>query len=193
MIKKLNIVVLLIIGLLFENLHAQSDKILLKGECNINNIAFLTSFLSDRSKIEISSQISLGNVDEFNNHAIIILCSDSYLKLSEIQIISLQQNILNGSLLIIDNFNSDYTFSIFLKKILPEYSPSQYSLSEIMKDNPYKINFQNIDLNTRQIFVGEKLRVVAIQNKSLLNEINIENIDYTKLLSAIVFNYLTGN
>jgi hypothetical protein len=193
MIKKLNIVVLLIIGLLFENLHAQSDKILLKGECNINNIAFLTSFLSDRSKIEISSQISLGNVDEFNNHAIIILCSDSYLKLSEIQIISLQQNILNGSLLIIDNFNSDYTFSIFLKKILPEYSPSQYSLSEIMKDNPYKINFQNIDLNTRQIFVGEKLRVLAIQNKSLLNEINIENIDYTKLLSAIVFNYLTGN
>jgi len=193
MIKKLNIVVLLIIGLLFENLHAQSDKILLKGECNINNIAFLTSFLSDRSKIEISSQISLGNVDEFNNHAIIILCSDSYLKLSEIQIISLQQNILNGSLLIIDNFNSDYTFSIFLKKILPEYSPSQYSLAEIMEDNPYKINFQNIDLNTRQIFVGEKLRVLAIQNKSLLDEINIENIDYTKLMSAIVFNYLTGN
>ena len=62
-----------------------------------------------------------------------------------------------------------------------------------MKDNPYKINFQNIDLNTRQIFVGEKLRVLAIQNKSLLNEINNENIDYTKLLSAIVFNYLTGN
>ncbi len=54
MIKKLNIVVLLIIGLLLENLHAQSDKILLKGECNINNITFLTSFLSDRSKIEIS-------------------------------------------------------------------------------------------------------------------------------------------
>jgi hypothetical protein len=62
-----------------------------------------------------------------------------------------------------------------------------------MKDNPYKINFQNIDLNTRQIFVGEKLRVLAIQNKSLLNEINIENIDYTKLMSAIIFNYLTGN
>ena len=95
--------------------------------------------------------------------------------------------------MIIDNFNSDYTFSIFLKKILPEYSSSQYSLSEIMKDNPYKINFQNIDLNTRQIFVGEKLRILAIQNKSLLNEINIENIDYTKLMSAIVFNYLTGN
>ena len=193
MIKKLNIVVLLIIGLLSENLHAQSDKILFKGECNINNITFLTSFLSDRSKIEISPQISLDNVDEFNNHAIIILCSDAYLKLSEIQIINLQKNILNGSLLIIDNFNSDYTFSIFLKKILPEYSPSQYSLSEIMKDNPYKINFQNIDLNTRQIFVREKLRILAIQNKSLLNEINIENIDYTKLMSAIVFNYLTGN
>ena len=115
MIKKLNIVVLLIIGLLSENLHAQSDKILFKGECNINNITFLTSFLSDRSKIEISPQISLDNVDEFNNHAIIILCSDAYLKLSEIQIINLQQNILNGSLLIIDNFTYDYTFSIFLK------------------------------------------------------------------------------
>jgi hypothetical protein len=130
---------------------------------------------------------------DFNNHAIIFLCSNEYLKLSELEIISLQKNILNGSLLIIDNFNSDYTFSIFLKKMLPEYSYSQYPLTVVAKDNPYKINFENIDLNTRQIFIGEKLRILAIQDKSLLGEMKNENLDYTKFLATVVFNYLVGH
>jgi len=182
MIKKLNIVVLLIAVFLVGNLYAKSDKILLKGECNSDNILLLTSFLNDRSNITVSIQNSMDGDYDFNNHAIIFLCSNEYLKLSELEIISLQKNILNGSLLIIDNFNSDYTFSIFLKKMLPEYSYSQYPV----------INFGNIDLNTRQIFIGEKLRILAIQDKSLLGEMNNENLDYTKFLATVVFNYLIG-
>ena len=193
MIKKLNIVVLLIAVFLIGNLYAKSDKILLKGECNSDNISLLTSFLNDRSNITVSIQNSTDDGNEFNNHAIIILCSKEYLKLSELEIISLQKNILNGSLIVIDNFNSDYTFSIFLKKILPEYSFSQYPLNVVAKNNPYKINFGNIDLNTRQIFIGEKLRILAIQDKSLLGELNNENLDYTKFLSTVVFNYLIGH
>ena len=104
-----------------------------------------------------------------------------------------KKNILNGSLLVIDNFNSDYTFSIFLKKILPEYSYSEYPLSVIAKNNPYKINFENMNLKTRQIFIREKLRILAIQDKSLLSELNNENLDYTKFLATVVFNYLIGN
>ena len=193
MIKKLNIVVLLITVFLIGNLYAKSDKILLKGECNSDNILLLTSFLNDRSNITLSIKNSIDGDYDFNNHAIIFLCSNEYLKLSELEIISLQKNILNGSLLIIDNFNSDYTFSIFLKKMLPEYSYSQYPLTVVAKDNPYKINFGNIDLNTRQIFIGEKLRILAIQDKSLLGEMNNENLDYTKFLATIVFNYLIGH
>jgi hypothetical protein len=149
--------------------------------------------LNDRSNITVSVQNSTDGDYDFNNHAIIFLCSNDYLKLSELEIISLQKNILNGSLLIIDNFNSDYTFSIFLKKMLPEYSYSQYPLIVVAKDNPYKINFGNIDLNTRQIFIGEKLRILAIQDKSLLGEMNNENLDYTKFLATVVFNYLIGH
>jgi hypothetical protein len=193
MIKKLNIVVLLIAVFLIGNLYAKSDKILLKGECNSDNILLLTSFLNDRSNITVSIQNSTDGDYDFNNHAIIFLCSNDYLKLSELEIINLQKNILNGSLLIIDNFNSDYTFSIFLKKILPEYSYSQYPLSVVAKNNPYRINFENMDLNTRQIFVREKLRILAIQDKSLLGEMNNENLDYTKFLATIVFNYLIGH
>ena len=192
MIKKLNIVVISIAAFLFGNLYAQSDKILLKGECNLDNVSLLTSFLNDRSNIEISIKSSEGGESEFNNHAIIILCSNEYLKLSELEIVNLQANILNGSLLVIDNFNSDYTFSIFLKKILPEYSYSQYPLNLVLKNNPFKINFGNINLNTRQIFIGEKLRILAIQDKSLLGEMKNENLDYTKFLATIVFNYLIG-
>ena len=193
MIKKLNIVVLLIAAFLVGNLYAKSDKILLKGECNSDNILLLTSFLNDRSNITLSIKNSMDGDYDFNNHAIIFLCSNEYLRLSELEIISLQKNILNGSLLIIDNFNSDYTFSIFLKKLLPEYSYNQYPLEVVIEDNPYKINFENLSLNTKQIFIGNKLKVLGIQNKSLLDEINNENLDYTKLLSTIIFNYLIGN
>ena len=193
MIKKLNIVVLLIAVFLIGNLYAKSDKILLKGECNSDNVLLLTSFLNDRSNIMLSIKNSMDGDYDFNNHAIIFLCSNEYLKLSELEINSLQKNILNGSLLIIDNFNSDYTFTIFLKKMLPEYSYIQYPLTVVAKDNPYKINFENMDLNTRQIFIREKLRILAIQDKSLLGEMNNENLDYTKFLATIVFNYLTGH
>ena len=193
MIKKLNIVVLLITVFLIGNLYAKSDKILLKGECNSDNILLLTSFLNDRSNITVSIQNSTDGDYDFNNHAIIFLCSNEYLKLSELEIISLQKNILNGSLLVIDNFNSDYTFSIFLKKMLPEHTYSQYPFAVVAKNNPYKINFGNIDLNTRQIFIGEKLRMLAIQDKSLLDEMNNGNLDYTMLLATVVFNYLTGH
>ena len=193
MIKKLNIVVLLIAVFLIGNLYAKSDKILLKGECNSDNMLFLASFLNDRSNITFSIQSSMDGDSKFNNHAIIILCSNEYLKLSELEIINLKKNILNGSLLVIDNFNSDYTFSIFLKKILPEYSYSEYPLSVIAKNNPYKINFENMNLKTRQIFIREKLRILAIQDKSLLSELNNENLDYTKFLATVVFNYLIGN
>ena len=193
MIKKLNIVVLLIAVFLIGNLYAKSDKILLKGECNSDNILLLTSFLNDRSNITLSIKNSMDGDYDFNNHAIIFLCSNEYLKLSELEIISLQKNILNGSLLVIDNFNSDYTFSIFLKKILPEYTYSQHPFAVVAKNNPYKINFGNIDLNTRQIFIGEKLRMLAIQDKSLLDEMNNGNLDYTMLLATVVFNYLTGH
>ena len=119
MIKKLNIVVLLIAVFLIGNLYAKSDKILLKGECNSDNILLLTSFLNDRSNITLSIKNSMDGDYDFNNHAIIFLCSNEYLKLSELEIVSLQKNILNGSLLIIDNFNSDYTFSIFFKEDAP--------------------------------------------------------------------------
>tara|TARA_A100000164_G_scaffold381383_1_gene432777 strand:+ start:1507 stop:2088 length:582 start_codon:yes stop_codon:yes gene_type:complete len=193
MIKKLNIVVLLIFFFLFGNLNAQTDKILLKGECNPDNVEFFSFFIEDRSNIEISFQISKNGDFKFTNHPIVILCSDSYLKLSELEIVKLRTSILNGSLLIIDNFNSDYTFSIFLKKLLPEYSYNQYPLEVVAEDNPYKINFENLNLNTKQIFIGNKLKVLGIQNKSLLDEINNENLDYTKLLSTIIFNYLIGN
>jgi len=192
MIKKLNIVDLFIFAVFCSLINAQSDKVLLKGECSTYDISYITSFLNERSNIDISVKVSKDEIDEFNNYPIIILCSDGYLKLSELEILSLKSNLLNGSLLIIDNFSSDYTFSIFLKKIMPEYSFDKYPISLILKNNPYRINFENIDLNTKQIFIGEKLRIIAIQNKSLLNEISNQNLDYTKLMANLIFKYLTG-
>ena len=56
----------------------------------------------------------------------------------------LNRMILNGSLLLIDNYKSDYTLSIFLKKLLAEYPERNNSISEVLKNNPYRVNFEKL-------------------------------------------------
>tara|TARA_B100000427_G_C15492736_1_gene588418 strand:- start:640 stop:1212 length:573 start_codon:yes stop_codon:yes gene_type:complete len=190
MIKKLYIIVLIIIFSSNAFIKAQSDKILLKGECSIENVYQLTNLLSENSLIELDISIQ---TNDFLNFPIIILCSNEYLKLTEIQIAQLRKNLLNGSLLIVDNYKSDYTFSIFLKKLLPEYRSTESLFSEIFLVNPYNLNISDDDLKSKQIFIREKLRVIAFKNKILLNEEDNQSIEFIKSYATILFNYLIGN
>ena len=115
MIKKLNITVLLIILMLFNQLFAQSDKILLYGSCNIDEANKLSEYLKNTSNIDLAFEINDEANLVFSKYSIIFICGNSYLKLSETYIKELNRMILNGSLLLIDNYRSDYTLSIFLK------------------------------------------------------------------------------
>ena len=106
MIKKLNITALLIMLMFVNQLFAQSDKILLYGNCNIDQANKLSEYLKNTSNIDLAFE----KKDEanliFSNYAIIFLCGNSYLKLSDAQIQELNRMILNGSLLLIDNYLS---------------------------------------------------------------------------------------
>ena len=192
MIKKLNITVLLIIGILCNQLFAQSDKILIYGNCSIDQANKLSEYLKNTSYIDLEFEINDETNLVFSKYPIIFLCGDSYLKLSENHISELNKMILNGSLLLIDNYKSDYTLSIFLKKLLAEYPEKNNSISEVLKNNPYRVNFEQFQFNAKQVYISEKLRVLALKEESIF-ESELNNDNNLRLGSSIIFNYLIGN
>ena len=191
MIKKLNITALLIMLMFVNQLFAQSDKILLYGSCNIDEANKLSEYLKTTSNIDLTFEINNDDNLVFSKNTIIFLCGNSYLKLSETQIQELNRMILNGSLLLIDNYKSDYTLSIFLKKMLAEYPEKNNSIAEVLKNNPYKVNFEQLQFNTKQVYISEKLRVLALKENSIFDsKLNDNNL---RLGSSIIFNYLIGD
>ena len=192
MIKKLNLTALFIMLMLINQLFAQSDKILLYGSCNIDEANKLSEYLKNTSDIDLAFEINDDANLIFSNYAIIFLCGNSYLKLSDAQIQELNKMILNGSLLLIDNYRSDYTVSIFLKKLLAEYPEKNNSISEVLKNNPYRINFEQLQFNTKQVFISEKLRVLALKDESIFESV-LNDDNNLRLGSGIIFNYLIGN
>ena len=191
MIKKLNITVLLIILMFCNQLFAQSDKILIYGSCGMNQASKLSEYLKNTSNIDLEFEINDEADLVFSKYPIIFLCGNSYLKLSDNHIRELNRMILNGSLLLINNYKSDYTLSIFLKKLIPEYPEKNYSISEVLKNNPYRVNFEQFQFNTKQVYISEKLRVLALKEESIFeSELNNNNL---RLGSSIIFNYLIGN
>ena len=192
MIKKLNITALLIILMLFNQLFAQSDKILLYGRCSINEANKLSEYLKTTSNIDLAFEINDEANLVFSKYPIVFLCGNSYLKLSETHIQELNKMILNGSLLLIDNYKSDYTLSIFLKKLLAEYPEKNYSISEVLKNNPYRVNFEQLEFESKQVYISEKLRVLGLKEESIF-ESKLNGDNNLRLGSSIIFNYLIGN
>jgi hypothetical protein len=192
MIKKLNITALIIMLMFVNQLFAQSDKILLYGNCNIDEANKLSEYLKTTSNIDLVFEINDEANLVFSKYSLIFLCGNSYLKLSETHIKELNRMILNGSFLLIDNYKSDYTLSIFLKKLLAEYPEKNNSISEVLNNNPYRVNLDQLQFNTKQVYISEKLRVLALKEESIFeSELNDDN--NLRLGSSIIFNYLIGN
>ena len=192
MIKKLNLTAILIMLMLINQLFAQSDKILLYGSCNIDEANKLSEYLKNTSDIDLAFEINDEANLLFSKYAIIFLCGDSYLKLSETQIQDLNRMILNGSFLLIDNYRSDYTLSIFLKKLIAEYPEKNISISEVLNNDPYRINFEQLQFNSKQVYISEKLRVLALKDESIFESV-LNDDNNLRLGSSIIFNYLIGN
>ena len=192
MIKKLNITALIIMLMFVNQLFAQSDKILLYGNCNIDEANKLSEYLKTTSNIDLAFEINDEANLVFSRYSIIFLCGNSYLKLSETHIKDLNRMILNGSLLLIDNYKSDYTLSIFLKKLLAEYPEKNNPISKVLINNPYRINLEKLEFSTKQVYIGEKLRVLALKDESIFKSaLNDDN--NLRFGSSIIFNYLIGN
>ena len=73
-----------------------------------------------------------------------------------------------------------------------EYPEKNYPISEVLKNNPYRVNFEQLQFNTKQVYISEKLRVLALKEESIF-ESKLNEDNNLRLGSSIIFNYLIGN
>jgi hypothetical protein len=173
-------------------LFAQNQKMLLIGECDKISTLNMLNYLDRRANISLSvdNNITLSS-NNISSYPIIFVCNNDYLKLNNDDASLLQNHLKQGGLLILDNITSDYTFSIFLNKILPQSKKKSLSLDELFIDNPFNINLDEISLELEGIFINKKLSILAIKNNSLINYWQEEDEEFFKVGSSIIFYNLT--
>ena len=173
-------------------LFAQNQKMLLIGECDKISTLNMLNYLDRRANISLSvdNNITLSS-NNISSYPIILVCNNDYLKLNNDDASLLQNHLRQGGLLILDNITSNYTFSIFLDKILPQSKKKSLSLDELFIDNPFNINLDQTSLELEGIFINKKLSILAIKNTSLINYWQEEDEEFFKVGSSIIFYNLT--
>ncbi|RCL91396.1 DUF4159 domain-containing protein [bacterium] len=192
MIKNFITIFILSFILFLSTLFAQNQKVLLLGECDKMSTTKMLNYLDTRSKIllSIDNNIVISD-DNISSYPIILICDNDYLKLNNREVSILGNHLKQGGLLILDNVISDYTFSIFLDKILPQSNTESLSLDTLFSDNPFNINLDEVELDLEAIFINKKLSILAIKKASLINYWQEENEEFFKIGSSIIFYNLT--
>tara|TARA_B100001250_G_scaffold316062_1_gene278397 strand:+ start:276 stop:857 length:582 start_codon:yes stop_codon:yes gene_type:complete len=175
-----------------STLFAQDQKVLLLGKCDKISTSKMLNYLDTRSMISLSVDNNiLISEDNISSYPIILICDNDYLKLNNREVSILGNHLKQGGLLILDNVISDYTFSIFLDKILPQSKTDSLSLATLFSDNPFNINLDEVELDLEAIFINKKLSVLGIKKTSLINYWQEENEEFFKIGSSIIFYNLT--
>ena len=189
-----NFITIFIILIIFlqSALFAQNQKVLLMGECDKISTINMLNYLDRRANISLSvdNNITISS-NNISSYPIILVCNNDYLKLNNDDVSLLQNHLKQGGLLILDNITSDYTFSIFLDKILPQSKKKSLSLDELFIDNPFNINLGQTSLELEGIFINKKLSILAVKNTSLINYWQDEDEEFLKVGSSIIFYNLT--
>ena len=192
MMKKFIIILGIIIVSFHSLLFAQNQKVLLMGECDRTGVENMLNYLDQSAKISLSIEknivISEKNISVY---PIILICNNGYLKLTNDEVILLKNHLKQGGLLILDNITSDYTFSIFLKKILPEFSTKTLSLEQFFSPNILNIDLAKIDINLEGLFINNRLALLGIKKSSLIKKWIEEDEEFLKVGSSIIFYDLT--
>ena len=192
MIKNFITIFILSFILFLSTLFAQNQKVLLLGECDKMSTTKMLNYLEARSKILLSTDNNIViSDDNISSYPIILICDNDYLKLNNKEVSILGNHLKQGGLLILDNVISDYTFSIFLDKILPQSNTESLSLDTLFSDNPFNIRLDEFELDLEAIFINKKLSVLGIKKASLINYWQEENEEFFKIGSNIIYYNLT--
>ena len=187
---------IIILGIIIVSFHsllfAQNQKVLLMGECDEIGTENMLNYLDQSAKISLSIEknvvISEKNI---SSYPIILICNNGYLKLKNDEVVLLENHLKQGGLLILDNITSDYTFSIFLKKILPEFNTKMLSSKEFFSPNIFKIDLKKIDINLEGLFINKRLALLGVKKSSLIKKWIEEDEEFLKIGSSIIFYDLT--
>ena len=185
-----------ILGIITISFHsiifAQNQKVLLLGECDKEATMNMLNYLNERSKIALTTENNIElSIENISSYPIILICNNDYLKLTNQDVVLLENHLKQGGLLILDNITSDYTYSIFLDKILPEFEEKSLYLDIFFKDNLFQINLDEANIDLGGIFINNKLALLGIKKESLINQWNDKNEEFFKIGSSIIFYNLT--
>jgi len=181
-----------ILGIITISFHsiifAQNQKVLLLGECDKQATMNMLNYLSERSKISLAVENNIElSIENISSYPIILICNNDYLKLTNQDVGLLENHLKQGGLLILDNITSDYTYSIFLDKILPEFKEKSLYLDIFFKENLFQINLDEANIDLGGIFINNKLALLGIKKESLITQWNDRNEEFFKIGSSIIF------
>ena len=181
-----------ILGIITISFHsiifAQNQKVLLLGECDKEATMNMLNYLNERSKIALTTENNIElSIENISSYPIILICNNDYLKLTNQDVVLLENHLKQGGLLILDNITSDYTYSIFLDKILPEFEEKSLYLDIFFKENLFQINLDEANIDLGGIFINNKLALLGIKKESLITQWNDRNEEFFKIGSSIIF------
>jgi len=192
MLRNLIILILSIICS-YSTVYAQDQKILLIGECNKGGADKMLEYLKENGQINLLSENNINiNKDNIASYPIIFICNNQYLQLSSKQINHIAKHIKKGGFFIIDNITSDYTYSLFIEQLMPEFEKEDIQIDNIFNSMIFDLVFEESPFESNAIFINEKIALLGIKNFSLLDAWNNDdNEELLRLGVNIIFYYLT--
>ena len=191
MLRNLIILILSIICS-YSTLYAQDQNILLIGDCNKSGIDKMLQYLNKNGQINLLSENNINITEEnISSYPIIFICNNQYLQLSNNQINGIAKHIKKGGLFIIDNITSDYTYSLFIQQLIPEFEKETIQIEDIFNNMIFDLAFEENPFESNAIFINGKIVLLGIKDFSLLDAWNNENEEFLRLGVNIIFYYLT--
>ena len=191
MLRNLIILILSIICS-YSILYAQEQKVLLVGECSKSGTDKMLQYLEKNGQINLLSENNVNiTKNNISSYPIIFVCNNQYLQLSSNQINYIAKHIKKGGLFIVDNITSDYTYSLFIKQLLPEFEKENIQIDNMFDNMIFDLAFEDLAFESGAILINNKIVFLGIKNFSLLDAWNNDNEEFLRLGGNIIFYYLT--
>ena len=191
MLRNLIILILSIICS-YSILYAQEQKVLLVGECSKSGTDKMLQYLEKNGQINLLSENNVNiTKNNISSYPIIFVCNNQYLQLSSNQINYIAKHIKRGGLFIVDNITSDYTYSLFIKQLLPEFEKENIQIDNMFDNMIFDLAFEDLAFESDAILINNKIVFLGIKNFSLLDAWNNDNEEFLRLGGNIIFYYLT--
>ena len=189
-----NLITILLVSIIYSHskAYAQDQEILLIGNCETSSAEIMLEYLQNNTQIDLSVETNIAiNKNNIASYPIIFICNNQYLQLSNQQIDIMRKHLQRGGFLIIDNITSDYTYSLFLGKLLPGFETNNIQPDLVFNNLVFDLIFDESPFISESIIINDKIVLLGIKKFSLLNAWLEKDEQFLQLGTNIIFYYLT--